>query len=216
MCSSSVCRFQHLRILASAIPDVRVWLAAVSGFVVTGSLLRQRAPTAGVLLLDFYVRRVKRLWPALTLTVLVSTLALSTVVPDSLEDILHDMYTSGQLALLGVANIEFATRHVDYWTQGLEGLEYNPFTHTWSLGVEEQAPAAPVEVSFSRFHDTPLTLQPLTLYPPARSSTFCSRACSLSPTAAKSRRRVRSAAGGLRRWRSLGQPGCYRSCFRPL
>ncbi len=35
-------------------------------------------------------------------------------------------------------NLQFATMANGYWEQGLQTLEYNPFTHMWSLGVEEQ------------------------------------------------------------------------------
>ena len=107
----------------------------VSGFVVTGSLLRRQS-SCSELYLDFYARRVRRLWPALALTVLVSALVISTVVP--VASSLLDTYASGQLALLGVANVRYALRELDYWEQGVAGLEFNPFTHMWSLGVEEQ------------------------------------------------------------------------------
>ena len=32
----------------------------------------------------------------------------------------------------------YAMQVVGYWEQGLNTMEYNPFTHMWSLGVEEQ------------------------------------------------------------------------------
>jgi len=110
----------------------------ISGFVVLGSLLRGGpAGSAWQFLAAFYSRRIKRLTPALVATVAFTAAALSAVVPPEVEG-LRDYYLSGQLALIGCANLQFATMANGYWEQGLQTLEYNPFTHMWSLGVEEQ------------------------------------------------------------------------------
>ena len=109
----------------------------ISGFVVTGSLLRAPAASVLELLVSFYARRVRRLAPALLLMVLSATISISLLVPPEVEG-LRGYYMSGQLALLGWANNHFATIEISYWEQGLQTLEFNPFTHTWSLGVEEQ------------------------------------------------------------------------------
>ena len=108
----------------------------ISGFVVSGSLLKHFTPSH-TLLVAFYIRRVRRLAPALFCVVLATAIAISTVVPPE-SDGLRSYYTSGQLALVGFANNHFATLASDYWAEGAETLEFNPFTHTWSLGVEEQ------------------------------------------------------------------------------
>ena len=58
---------------ASYLPGGFVGVATffvISGFVVSGSLLASPAPTAGQLLLNFYSRRVRRLTPALVVTIL--------------------------------------------------------------------------------------------------------------------------------------------------
>ena len=47
-------------------------------------------------------------------------------------------YPIWQLGLVGVANIYFAGRPNGYFDEGAAGLEFNPYTHAWSLGVEEQ------------------------------------------------------------------------------
>ena len=45
-----------------------------------------------------------------------------------------------QLSLVGASNIEFAMADTSYFArqQDLLRTDFNPFTHTWSLGVEEQ------------------------------------------------------------------------------
>ena len=111
----------------------------ISGFVVSGSLLRERAASAGSFLGGFYARRIKRLAPALVLTVVVASLGIAIVIPPQLDDDIDGYLTSGQFALLGAANLHYASLDtVSYWQQGLHTLDYNPFTHMWSLGVEEQ------------------------------------------------------------------------------
>ena len=110
----------------------------ISGFVVTGSLLRQRHDSLGSFLLAFYSRRVKRLTPALFCAVLVCSLCTSLLVSPHVAHDLPDYYVSGSYGLLGWANNHFAARGTAYSDQGPEALEYNPFTHLWSLGVEEQ------------------------------------------------------------------------------
>lgn len=109
----------------------------ISGFVVTGSLLQHQAADGFDLFVGFYSRRVKRLAPALVVVTLVSSVAISAVVPPAIGD-LSNYYFSGQLALLGMVNNYYATIEISYWDQGFHTLEYNPFTHMWSLGVEEQ------------------------------------------------------------------------------
>ena len=46
----------------------------ISGFVITGVLLRERIATGTTSLIGFYARRVRRILPAATLTILVTVL----------------------------------------------------------------------------------------------------------------------------------------------
>lgn len=111
----------------------------ISGFVVTGSLLHHHAQGHHYwqLFAGFYSRRIKRLAPALFVTVITTAIAISAVVPPSITD-LDGYLASGQLALVGLLNNYLASIVIDYWDEGFATLEYNPFTHMWSLGVEEQ------------------------------------------------------------------------------
>lgn len=102
----------------------------ISGFVITQSLLARPATSMGGLLVDFYGRRVKRLLPALVLVVIVGTLMIRLFDPNPSNSIM-----TGALALVGASNIFLFSQAIDYFG-GSSAL--NIFTHTWSLGVEEQ------------------------------------------------------------------------------
>jgi peptidoglycan/LPS O-acetylase OafA/YrhL len=110
----------------------------ISGFVVSGSLLRKQSPSVGDFFIGFYARRAKRLAPALSLMVLGTSLGL-LLLPEAGDYIDYYLMTA-QLALVGGANIAFASQSTSYFELGANGMktEYNPLTHTWSLGVEEQ------------------------------------------------------------------------------
>ncbi len=102
----------------------------ISGFLITGMILegaRQRRFS----LLDFYLRRARRILPALlTMLAGVSLLAAFVLMPDELERFADNVTASA----LFVPNLVFAaqTGYFDPVT------ETNPLLHLWSLGVEEQ------------------------------------------------------------------------------
>lgn len=111
----------------------------ISGYVVSGSLLAKKHQSVGAQIAAFYSRRVKRLAPALLAMVFCASLAISLFLPPSTPT-LSQYYTTGMAALLGTTNVYFVTRASGggYFDEGAAALEYNPYTHTWSLGVEEQ------------------------------------------------------------------------------
>ena len=111
----------------------------ISGYVVSGSLLAKQHQSVGAQIAAFYSRRVKRLAPALLAMVFCASLAISLFLPPSTPT-LSQYYTTGMAALLGTTNVYFVTRASGggYFDEGAAALEYNPYTHTWSLGVEEQ------------------------------------------------------------------------------
>lgn len=102
----------------------------ISGFVITRSLLLRQDVPAGRLMVDFYARRIKRLLPALVLVVLVGTLLIRLFDPSPMRSTV-----TGVLALVGASNIFLFSEAIDYFGGS---AELNIFTHTWSLGVEEQ------------------------------------------------------------------------------
>lgn len=66
----------------------------ISGYVVSGSLLRERHRSGRAYLLAFYTRRVKRLAPALLATVLATSVGLA-IVPSWAPN-LDEYYVAGQ------------------------------------------------------------------------------------------------------------------------
>jgi len=103
---------------------------AISGFVVTASLLNQRRTKLSQLYVGFLARRIKRLMPALTLCVAVTGFVVLATDPFPQHSI-----QTGLAALFGFANIVLFIFELDYFSPS---SIFNAFTHTWSLGVEEQ------------------------------------------------------------------------------
>ena len=102
----------------------------ISGYVITASLLSRGRQPLATMLTSFYARRIKRLLPALLVYVVVTSLFLCVVNPDPVVGL-----QSGIASLFGISNLYFLNTATDYFAQS---TELNPFTHTWSLGVEEQ------------------------------------------------------------------------------
>ena len=107
----------------------------ISGFVIAGVLLRSQpsADSARKILTKFYVRRVRRLIPALG-TVIGSTLIASLVIESSLREQSRTAM-SGIASLLFSANLKLISETDGYFSLG---AQTNPFLHIWSLSVEEQ------------------------------------------------------------------------------
>ena len=103
---------------------------AISGFVVTASLLNQRRTQLSHLYVGFLARRIKRLMPALTLCVAVTGFIVLATDPFPRSSV-----QTGLAALFGFGNIVLFFFELDYFSPS---SMFNAFTHTWSLGVEEQ------------------------------------------------------------------------------
>ena len=109
----------------------------MSGYVVSSSIMTRQASSVSTLLVGFYARRVKRLSPALVVTVMCASCFLTVLLNPHTRG-LTDFYYTAQLAIVGVANNKFLIEDSGYFAEGAGALEFNPFTHAWSLGVEEQ------------------------------------------------------------------------------
>lgn len=104
----------------------------ISGFLISGLLLREITDTNRISIKNFYARRIRRLIPLATL-VLVTTVILSYLLlpvgqrQGTGEDV--------NAAALFFANWNFAAASADYWA---DGIDKSPVLHFWSLSVEEQ------------------------------------------------------------------------------
>lgn len=102
----------------------------ISGFVITSSLIGRPYPNLGDYIANFYVRRIKRLIPALLPFVVLTSLVLCFFNPGPGQS-----FKTGFSALFGVSNLYLLYESTDYFATA---AEINVFTNTWSLGVEEQ------------------------------------------------------------------------------
>ena len=103
----------------------------LSGFLITGLLLRELATKGRLNLVAFYGRRARRILPAATVAIVVILVAAAFIVaPLDLPSVAVDATASG----LFVGNVLFAFRATDYFASSTP----SPFLHYWSLGVEEQ------------------------------------------------------------------------------
>ena len=102
----------------------------ISGYVITKSLQRNNQKNLKQLLTHFYQRRIKRLFPALAICLVVTGLAITLVNPQPILSL-----RTGLTATIGASNIYLLKNSTNYFARA---SELNPFLHTWSLGVEEQ------------------------------------------------------------------------------
>ena len=104
----------------------------ISGFVITGLLLRERASTSTTSFVGFYARRARRILPVATLVV-VATVVATYVEEGFLRG--FDVAVDGRWASVFLANVHYAQVGNDYL--GAQGTP-SPLLHFWSLAVEEQ------------------------------------------------------------------------------
>ena len=104
----------------------------LSGFLITGLLLREIAGTGRVEFADFYLRRLRRLMPALIVMIVATSLVAAVVLAPGEQ---LEQAGAAAMATLWLSNIHFALAQLDYFAAGADS---NLFLHTWSLGVEEQ------------------------------------------------------------------------------
>lgn len=103
----------------------------LSGFLITSLLLDEHARTGRIRLRDFWIRRARRLLPALLVMVLAVVAARQFFSTEAIANLRDDAVAS----FFWVANWAFVAQRTDYFSQGAPP---SPLQHTWSLGVEEQ------------------------------------------------------------------------------
>lgn len=104
----------------------------ISGFLITGLLVKEAGTRGRISLAQFYARRARRILPAGTLVLLVTVAAGLPLLGDvRAEGVVEDSLWATFFAL--------------NWKLGLDGTDYfsaalppSPLLHYWSLAVEEQ------------------------------------------------------------------------------
>ena len=119
----------RVRALAGGFVGVDVFFV-LSGFFITGLLVRERETTGDVSLIEFYGKRALRLLPAL-LVVLLATLVIVFTLYAPIDR--SGVASTARVVALHAGNVEFASGALNYF-----GSSDNPLLHTWSLAVEEQ------------------------------------------------------------------------------
>ncbi|MCX6937527.1 MAG: acyltransferase family protein [Verrucomicrobia bacterium] len=107
----------------------------VSGFVVAGSLMRHSGADFGRFTVEFYARRMLRILPALLFCLVVCSLVAALFIPGSRGFLGRHIPMTGLYAVFGWSNHFLVGKTGDYFSPI---MDFNPFMHTWSLGVEEQ------------------------------------------------------------------------------
>ncbi|MFC6154488.1 acyltransferase family protein [Nocardioides yefusunii] len=118
-------------VLPGGFTGVDVFLV-LSGYLITGLLLREFRESGRISLADFYARRARRIVPAATLVIVVTALASLLVLPLTRT---RDLLVDGLWASLFAANVRMAQVGTDYFTQSAPP---SALRHYWSLAVEEQ------------------------------------------------------------------------------
>ncbi|VAW76743.1 O-antigen acetylase [hydrothermal vent metagenome] len=103
----------------------------ISGFLITGIIKKEIEATGTFSIKNFYIRRVRRLFPVLFVTLFLTiTFAILVFSPTHLSRIGGALTSS----ILNISNIYFWLE-ADYFDVS---AKLKPLLHTWSLSVEEQ------------------------------------------------------------------------------
>ena len=103
----------------------------LSGYLITDLLLAEREREGAIALGRFWLRRARRLLPALWVMLVVVTLWIAFLAPAQVAGVRGDLVA----ALLYFSNWWYAFQHVSYFASF--GAP-SPLGHLWSLAVEEQ------------------------------------------------------------------------------
>ena len=121
----------HARLLPGGFIGVDIFYV-ISGYLITGLILREIENTGRLDLQTFYQRRIKRLLPTSVFVLFVTAIVGLFVLPVITRDALgRDLFAASAY----ISNYLFAWWENDY--QNLDATP-SPFIHYWSLAVEEQ------------------------------------------------------------------------------
>ncbi|WP_435299196.1 acyltransferase family protein [Timonella sp. A28] len=104
----------------------------ISGYLITLGMLKEYQRTATLSLTQFYARRIRRILPAATTTIVATVLVAWVVMPNTWW---ASISQHAKASLLYFENWLLAKEATDYLA---EGQNATPFQHFWSLSVEEQ------------------------------------------------------------------------------
>jgi len=106
----------------------------ISGFVVSFSIAQKGGTNLVNFITSFYARRILRIVPALLICLMLVSVAEILFIPPG-SFLSNGIEITGQYAFWGLSNLILMQSSNYYFGPK---AEFNPFTHTWSLGIEEQ------------------------------------------------------------------------------
>ena len=120
--------FYHLGVLPGGSIDV---FFVISGFLIT-SIIRRKRSEGTFSLKEFYIKRVRRIFPMLLLiTAIVLGISCFVMLPDDLENVAESVVATN----LFTNNVLFYLTEGSYWATA---SKFKPLLHTWTLSIEEQ------------------------------------------------------------------------------
>ncbi|EGQ3229615.1 acetyltransferase [Staphylococcus pseudintermedius] len=102
----------------------------ISGYLITSLLLTEYHNTGKIELMSFWLRRVKRLIPAVLFLVMGVIVLSLNFMPTEIQKVRADSIA----AIFYVSNWWYIMQNVDYFEQ----FAVQPLKHLWSLAIEEQ------------------------------------------------------------------------------
>lgn len=102
----------------------------ISGYLITSLLLKEYDDTGIIKLKSFWIRRLKRLLPAVIVLLMVVGTATLLLKSDNIISVKHDIIA----AIFYVSNWWYIAKDVNYFEQ----FSFMPLKHLWSLAIEEQ------------------------------------------------------------------------------
>ena len=101
----------------------------ISGYIITGKIYSDYKKNGKILIINFYSRRIKRIFPNL-IFITVFTYILFLIFGQPSTSLFNETFAS----ITGISNLYFLLTTPGYFEKVLQ----NPLSHTWSLGVEMQ------------------------------------------------------------------------------
>jgi peptidoglycan/LPS O-acetylase OafA/YrhL len=103
----------------------------ISGYVISQRIYKDYLLYGKILIKDFFIRRLKRIFPVLIFIVIFVLFTFFIFGPSNL---MINTYNTSFFTIFGVSNIYYLLQKKDYF----DTVFNDPLGHTWSLGVEEQ------------------------------------------------------------------------------
>lgn len=121
----------HLKLNTGGWLGVDVFFV-ISGYLISSILFKEFDSTGKISVSNFYLRRVRRIMPALLTCITISFIPLAILLSNTPA---FTEYSQSIISTLFSASNIFFWKHAGYF---VTKAEVTPLLHTWTLGIEEQ------------------------------------------------------------------------------